>query len=158
MTGHVVIVERLMHADLQDVWDVLTDVEHQADWLHSVSDVVPLTDGDFTVGTRWRDDRIVIGHHGIEDVRVVECRSPLHTATRTVVGKDVVTTTYSLTPGDAGTHVTATLVADTEGRSLLGQLGWNIWGAWSFRKTRKSMEQDLKDIETYVHRKARAAR
>lgn len=156
MTGHVIVSERVIAADPHEVWDIITDVEHAPTVLHSVSEVVPLTPGRFDVGTRWRDDRVVIGHHGTEDVRVVACREPVHTAFRSVLGEDVVTTTFSLTPVAEGTHVTVTLVADTEGRSLLGQLAWNLWGLWSFRQTRRSLEADLDDIARYVERRARS--
>jgi uncharacterized protein YndB with AHSA1/START domain len=149
MTGHVIHIDRHIYATPEQVWDVLTDIAHSAQTIRSVSNVQLLERGEkFEVGTRWREDRTLMGHHGTEELEVVEARRPSHFAVRTTRHKDVVTMTYSLTPLDQGTRLSLTLVDDMASRGVPSALAWTLWGEVSLHSTRRMLRHDLDDVAT----------
>lgn len=147
MSQHVIHLDRQIYASPEQVWSVLTDVSHSADILRSVHNVELLEEVDhFGVGTRWREDRSLMGHKGTEELEVVEAQPPSHFAVRTTRNKDVVLMTYTLTPLDEGTRLSLTLVDDMTGRSPVSQLAWNLWGEVSLHSTRRMLVHDLDDV------------
>jgi uncharacterized protein YndB with AHSA1/START domain len=147
MTGHVIHLDRLIDASPEQVWRVLTDIEHSADILRSVENVqVQDQHSAFDVGTRWRENRALMGHKGSEELEVVEAQEPSHFAVRTTREKDVVTITYTLTPLKTGTRLSLTLVDDMHERGVGGAIAWALWGELSLHSTRRMLEHDLEDI------------
>lgn len=148
MTGHVIHLDRQIYATPDQVWNVLTDIEHAADTIRSIQNVQLLEgNGHFDVGTRWREDRTLMGHRGSEELEVVEVQKPSHFAVRTKRDRDTITMTYTLTPlGQGSTRLSLTLVDDMKARGVGSVLAWTLWGEVSMHSTRRMLTHDLDDI------------
>lgn len=157
MAGHIIYVHTTIPAPPEIVWDVISDVAHADQVFRSVKKSELLTEGEFDVGTCWREERTFFGHHGREERRVTECDAPRRVVVETAVGRDVVRTAYRVTPfgveGDR-TRLAMTTTLDTSGRSGLGKVEWALLGGHSYERTHKMLEHDLEDIEAEVHRRA----
>lgn len=165
MTGHIIHVHETMTAVPEEVWEVITDVERADQVLRSVTDSHLVDAADppgeqpetFGVGTVWREKRTVFGHHGEEELRVVECEPPRRLLVETRLGRDVVRTAYSLTPTGANGEVTRlamTTTVEMSGRTPVGNLAWQFFGGFSYEATRKMLVRDLEDIATEVARRS----
>ena len=58
MAGHIIYTHSTIPAPPEAVWDVITDVAHADHVLRSVSEVEPLSEGEYAVGTSWRERRL----------------------------------------------------------------------------------------------------
>jgi len=147
MAGHVIHLDRHIYATPQQVWNVLTDLEHSADTIRSVRNVQVLDGGEhFGVGTRWREDRTLMGHKGTEELEVLESEEPKHFAVRTTRDRDRIQMTYTLTPMAGSTRLSLTLVDDIAGRNPASVLAWTLWGEVSLHSTRRMLVHDLDDV------------
>ncbi len=156
MAGHIIYVHTTIPAPPEVVWDVVTDVARADQVFHSVKNSELLTDGGFDVGTRWREERILFGHRGPEERRIVECDPPRRAVIETAVGHDLVRTSYRITPFGADgdrTRVSMMTKLDTSGRSALGQLEWALFGGHAHERTRRILEHDLEDVAAEVGRR-----
>lgn len=157
MAGHIIHVHGTISAPPEQVWDVITDIEHADDVLRSVSDCELLSGEGYDVGTTWRERRTLFGHHGPERVHVVEAVPPLRTVVEAEVGDDVIRTAYRLTPagpGRASTRLAMTTVVEMSHRSAASRALWNVFGGFSYERSRKVLERDLEDIEAEACRRA----
>ncbi|WP_182375886.1 SRPBCC family protein [Nocardioides sp. WS12] len=159
MAGHVIHVHGTIPAPPEQVWDVITDVAHANDVLRSVSETELLTEGEYDVGTAWRERRTLFGHHGPEEIQVVESQPPLRTVVEAEVGNDIIRTAYRLTPTgqDRGqTRLAMTTTVEMSHRSPLSRAIWAAFGGFSYERTRKVLEHDLEDIEAEARRRTLA--
>ena len=158
MAGHIIHVHTTIAGTPQQVWDVITDVDRADRILRSVTESRKLSEGEYGVGTFWREKRTVFGHHGTEELHVVECDPPRRTLVSTRLGDDVVRTAYSLTPagGGQGTRLSMTTTVVMDERSLVGNLAWKFFGGFSYESTKRMLEHDLEDIAAEVSRRAAA--
>lgn len=155
MTGHVIHLSTSINATPEAVWDVLTDLPHVADILHSVKSAELLTEGEYDVGTTWREDRSFFGHHGQEELHVTESEPPRRTIHETKLGHDKVRTAYSIARNpDGTTKLLMTATVDMKERSKAEQLIWNTWGNISFETTKKMLAHDLEDIAAEALRRS----
>jgi uncharacterized protein YndB with AHSA1/START domain len=155
MTGTVIHLDRTIYATPDQVWNVLTDIAHSATTIRSVNNVRLLEGSErFGVGTRWREDRTLMGHRGTEELEVVDARRPYHFEIRTRRDVDIVTMTYSLTPLDEGTRLSLTLVDDMAARGRRSALAWTLWGEVSRHSTRRMLVHDLDDVANAAERVA----
>lgn len=159
MAGHIIYVHETIQAPPQQVWEVITDVAGYDRILRSVTDSRLMTEGGFEVGTTWHEKRTVFGHHGSEELHVVECTPPRRALVETRLGHDVVRTAYSLTPSgghDDRTRLAMTTTVEMSGRSPAGNLVWKFFGGFSYDATRRMLQHDLEDIEAEVARRSAA--
>lgn len=156
MAGHIIHVHTTIPAPPEQVWDVITDVAHADRVLRSVSEAELLTDGDYDVGTSWRERRNLFGHHGVEEMQVVESEPPLRTVVEAEVGDDVIRTSYRLTPTPdrQRTRLAMTTTVEMSHRSPLSRAMWAMFGGISYDHSRKVLEHDLEDIEAEACRRA----
>lgn len=155
MTGHVIHLSTSIRATPQDIWDVLTDLPHAADILRSVKSAELLTEGPYDVGTTWRENRTFFGHHGEEELHVVESQPPRRTIHEVKLGHDQVRTAYSIQHNHEGTtKLLLTVTVDMRERTARENLVWNTWGNISFEATKKMLQQDLEDIGAEAERRA----
>lgn len=157
MAGHIIYTHSTIPAPPEAVWDVISDVAHADKVLRSVSEADAAEAGDFAVGTRWRERRNVFGHHGMEDMQVVECEAPLKAVVEAGAGTDTIRTSYRLTPADAdrtSTRLAMTTTIEMQGRSAVSRAMWRMFGNHSFEHTRKVLEHDLEDIEAEAVRRS----
>jgi len=134
------------HAQPQDVWAVMTDIEGSAEVLSGVKAIERLDDGSgFGEGLRWRETRVMLGREAVEEMQVTAV--DLETRSYVVEARSGGThyrSTLSVTPADAGSVITMTFGADPDGpvqKVLAATLGRLFAGA-----TRKALQQDLVDI------------
>ena len=154
MTGHVIHLSTAISASPEAVWDVLTDLPHAADILRSVKTAELLTEGEYAVGTTWREDRTFFGHHGQEELHVTESEPPRRTIHETKVGHDKIRTAYSIQPStEGGTKLLLTVTIDMSERTQRERLSWNTWGNINFEQTKKVLDQDLEDIGREAERR-----
>lgn len=148
MTGHVIHLNTEINASPETVWEVLTDLPHAADILRSVKSARLVTEGEYDVGTTWREERTFFGHHGEEELHVTECVPPRRTMHETTLAHDKVRTAYVLQPhpADGTTKLLLTATLDVTGRTPLEKIQWNALGGHSYNATRKMLMQDLEDI------------
>jgi hypothetical protein len=157
MAGHIIYTHSTIPAPPEAVWDVITDVAHADTVLRSVSAAEAAEPGQFDVGTTWRERRNVFGHHGMEDMRVVECEAPLKAVVEADAGTDTIRTSYRLTPADAerrSTRLAMTTTIEMKQRSAVSRALWRMFGTHSFEHTRKVLEHDLEDIEAEAVRRS----
>lgn len=157
MAGHIIYVHDTVPARPDAVWEVLTDVAHADRVLRGVKASALITDGPYDVGTRWREKRTVFGHHGEEELEVVEAEPPSRTVVETRLGNDVVRTAYRLTasgPQRDHTRLAMTTTLVDADRSPLGRLAWEMFGGLSYGHTRRMFEHDIEDIAAEVRKRA----
>jgi hypothetical protein len=154
VTGHVIHLSTAINASPEAVWDVLTDLPHAADILRSVKTAELLTEGEYAVGTTWREDRTFFGHKETEELHVTESEPPRRTIHETKVGHDKIRTAYSIQPStEGGTKLLLTVTIDMSERTQRERLTWNTWGNISFEQTKKVLEHDLEDIGREAERR-----
>jgi carbon monoxide dehydrogenase subunit G len=155
VTGHVIHLNTTIDASPEAIWDVVTDVAQMAQILRSVKSAELLTEGEYAVGTTWREERTFFGHHGTEELHVTECDAPRRTLVETTLGRDKIRTAYSIQPHrDRLTRLLVTAAVDMHERSQASRLIWNTWGNVSFEATKKMLQQDLEDIQKEVERRS----
>lgn len=158
MAGHVIYVHATIPAPPEAVWDVITDIARAHEILRSVRRREPLTGPGYDVGTHWREERTLFGHHGEGERRVVECEPPRRTVVETHVGHDLIRTSYRIAPfgfeGDRS-RLAMTTRLDTSGRSVLGNVAWELFGGLTQGHTRRILEHDLEDVAAEALRRAR---
>jgi uncharacterized protein YndB with AHSA1/START domain len=157
MASHIIYLNATIPAPPQVVWDVLTDVDHADEVFRSVTGSELLTEGPYDVGTVWHEKRTMFGHHGEEELHVVECEPPRRAVIDTRLGHDMVRTSYRLTPtgssgGSTRLAMTTTMIA-TE-RTTAEKLAWSFFGGLSYSNTRRMLRHDLEDLEAEVKRRA----
>lgn len=159
MAGHIIYVHRTIGATPQQVWEVITDVAAFDRIFRSVSDSRLISEGQFGVGTTWEEKRTLFGHHGSEELHVVECEAPLSLAVETRLKHDVVRTSYRLTQfgTDNQTRLAMTTSVHMEDRTPVEKLAWKFFGGFSFEHTHKMLEHDLEDVAEEVRRRVGVA-
>jgi uncharacterized protein YndB with AHSA1/START domain len=157
MAGHVIYVHDTIPAPPEQVWEVITDVGSYDRILRSVTGSRLMTEDGFEVGTAWHERRTIFGHHGDEELHVVECHPPRRALVETRLGNDTVRTAYSLTPAgghDDQTKISMTTTVEMKDRSPVGNLAWKFFGGFSYDSTKRMLQHDLEDIEKEVARRS----
>ncbi|MEV5002969.1 SRPBCC family protein [Nocardioides sp. LML1-1-1.1] len=156
MAGHIIHVHGTIPAPPEQVWDVITDIAHADTVLRSVTECELLTEGEYAVGTAWRERRSLFGHHGTEDLHVVEADAPRRAVVEAEVGDDVIRTAYRLTPDPEGrrTRLAMTTTVEMSHRSAMSRAMWAVFGGFSYDHSRRVLEHDLADIEAEACRRA----
>ena len=106
-------VEVVIKRDVEDVWNVVTDVRRDPEWIKAMSDMrVP--DGEFGPGFRYGAKYKVGGKiHDIEMV-VLDCQKPDHLTIKGS-GPFAFENRFRFTPVDGGTRLTHQLDAGSDG-------------------------------------------
>ncbi|WP_188113504.1 SRPBCC family protein [Nocardioides humilatus] len=156
MASHVIILNATIPAPPSVVWDVITDVGRADQIFRSVSGSEKLTEGDYGVGTVWHEKRTLFGHHGEEELHVVECESERRSVVDTKLGHDTIRTAYRLTPQGASggqTRFAMTTTMIESDRTPAEKLSWKFFGGFSYDRTKRMLEHDLQDLEAEVKRR-----
>jgi len=146
MSGHQVQIEREVAASPEEVWRVLTDLDHAAETLSGVSRVELLTDGPYTVGTRWRETRKMFGKEATEEMRVTAVEAPARTTVEADSAGVNYVTVFTLTPAGDGTRLAMAFTARQPDPSRVQKLTWAVFGKLGIKATSKMMARDLEDI------------
>ncbi|MFK4690307.1 SRPBCC family protein [Streptomyces pristinaespiralis] len=154
MATSSVVVERLILAPPGPVWQALTDIRGWERTLSGVERIEVLTEGDFGVGTRWRETRRMLGKEATEEMRVTACEPP----ERYVVEADSQGTHYVsefslLIAGPEATTVRLTFRAEPSG-GFTGLLA-KVFGKLGARAVRRAIARDLDDVAAAVEHRGR---
>lgn len=140
-----VSASRTIAAPLDRVWSVFTDLASSEEHLGAVERVEMLTDGEFGVGTTWRETRKMFGRTETEEMQVTAL---VHRSSYTV-GATSQGTTYSsrfdfTEHGPSSTEVRFTFTGETQGgvRKAIGAVVWPLFRG----KVAKELRRDLDDL------------
>jgi carbon monoxide dehydrogenase subunit G len=122
LTQHIAgAADRVFHA--------LTDLDSAADWMPGFVRIEKLSQGEFGVGSQWRETRKFFGKEATEQFEVTRCESPTQLSVRVDGSKGSSRRgeylfDYRLQPKGAGTDVTLHAAIRGLGRfgTLVGRL------------------------------------
>lgn len=137
---------------LADVFARFTDIENGPAHVSGIKDIQLLTPGGFSLGTRWRETREVLGRRDEAEMEVTAFeRNRSYTITHHKAGVRV-DTTFTFEPLPAGTRVSIEFGINSQGLppGLLSPLEWAISG-----KVRDVLTNDLADLKTSVEKLAK---
>ncbi len=147
-----ITVTRSTVAPPSAVWAVLTDLDAAADVLRGVTAVERLDDGEYRVGTRWRETRVMFGKSATEELQVTESVPEQRTVVTAESGRAHYRTVFELTPTSTGTDLAMEFSGDSGPLGAAAQLLMTLTGPLVKRATAKSMRQDLEDIAAAAER------
>ncbi len=146
MPEQTLVVSRLIHAPVEQVWDVLTDLSSLASRLSGIESVHIMTSGPYAVGTRWRETRTFFGRAATEEMWVRR-NDPLRSTVIEAANRGTYyRTTWELTAGE-GTELTMIFTATSPDSGMAATLA-RLLGPIGMRATRKAIEHDFDDIES----------
>ncbi len=146
MVGHTITIDRLIAADAARIWEVITDLDHAAELIRTITAVERVAGEGWEVGTRWRETRRLWGKAETEEMWVDAVDEPVETTIRSRSRGTDYTTVFRLEPQEGGTLVTLVFSAETERPGPAQRLGWLLFGKAGMRATQKALEDDLEDI------------
>jgi len=139
-----VTVSEQIAAPVEKVFAVFTDIERASEHVSGIKDVKMLTPGSFSLGTRWRETREVLGHPDTAEMEVTSFeKDRTYTITHHKLGARI-DTMFSFEPSNGGTKVTIEFDLESPGMppGMLAPVGWAIAG-----KVRDVLAHDLADLK-----------
>lgn len=140
-------LEQHVAAPPMAVWRVLTDLDAAAQHLTGVTGIerLPGPDG-YTVGTRWRETRKMIGTEASEEMEVVAVEDGLSTEISSEAQGVRYRTRFELHEVPHGTLLTMTFSGERESATAWSRLVERVTSRLGERISRRAMAQDLADI------------
>ncbi|WP_240436799.1 SRPBCC family protein [Streptomyces sporangiiformans] len=140
-----VVVERRIAAPAGPVWEVLTDLDGMPSVLSGVDRVEVLTEGPFTVGTRWRETRRMFGKRATEEMRVTACEPPSRYVVEAHAQGTRYVSEFALSEeGPGSTTVRMTFTATSSG-GVTGLLA-RLLGGIGAKAVARTITKDLADV------------
>lgn len=148
MAEHRVTVQRRVEAAPEQVWEVVTDLDHAARHLTQVTELHRLTDGQYAVGTGWRETRRMMGRTETQEMWVVENDPGRRTVTEAVDGGTRYRTEITLEPLDDGaaTQLSVRFSGTATDPSRLARLAMRVLGPLGLRLTERTLGTEMDDI------------
>jgi uncharacterized protein YndB with AHSA1/START domain len=145
-------VSREMAAPVERVFQLFTDIEHGAEHVSGIKGIEMLTPGGFSLGTRWREKREVLGRLDDAEMEVTAFElNRSYTVTHHKAGVRI-DTRFTFDPAPGGTTTVGIEFAlSHQGLppGLLSPLEWAIAG-----KVRDVLSHDLSDLKQSVEKVA----
>lgn len=146
-------LERSIDAPTDAVWRVLTDLEGTAAVLSGVTRVERLAGAGYSIGTRWRETRTMLGREATEEMEVVGIEPGRSTTIAAESHGMRYRTEFTLEPtGGAGTLLRMRFSGAYESPSWIQRAAAKLTARLGMAATRKAMEQDLADIAAAAER------
>ena len=139
-----VTVATTVAAPVERVFEVFTDLEHNAGRVSNIKEIEVLTTGGFGLGTRWLETREVLTQIDSAEMEVTAFeRHRTYTITHHKAGSRI-DTVFTFEPFEGSTRVRIEFSLDSHGLppGLLAPLGWAIAG-----KVRDVLTHDLADLK-----------
>jgi len=139
-------------APVEQVFQMFTDIEHGAEHVSGITKIEMLTTGRFSLGTRWRETREVLGRLDDAEMEVTAFElNRRYTITHYKAGVRV-DAEFTFAPVDGGTMVSIEFGLSHYGLppGLLSPLEWAIAG-----KVRDVLARDLSDLKEGIEKVAR---
>ncbi len=146
-------VSKEIGAPVDVVFRRFTDIEGGPAHVSGIKDIQVLTPGGFSLGTRWRETRDVLGRRGDAEMEVTSFeKNRMYTITHHKASVRI-DTTFTFDPIPTGTRVTIAFGLNNQGLppGLLAPLEWAIAG-----RVRDVLSNDLADLKASVERVATA--
>lgn len=141
-----VTVRQPCAAPAEVVWTLATDLAALPETMSGIAAVEVLTQGEFGVGTRWRETRRMYGKDATEEMTITAVEPERsYTAEATSRGMHYVTT-FQFLPTEHGTDVVMTFGGEalgTAAKVMSRATGWAMTGS-----VRKLVQKDLADLAT----------
>jgi uncharacterized protein YndB with AHSA1/START domain len=142
-------VNRHIAAEPERVWAAIADVANSAHVLSAIESVqIMAGSSPVEVGTTWRETRTVFGRSATEEMRVTAVDPGRSYTVRAHSSGTDYESTLTIDQAPDGTVLTMTFGARATtpaSRLMSAMLGWVVRGS-----TRKSLEQDLADVASFV--------
>ncbi len=144
-------------APAQLVFEAMTDPGHYGQWMQGLIKIEQLTDGDFGLGTEFKETRKFYGREAVEHFEVVDFQAPERLGLRvdgtkgdSKKGEYRFEYTFSPTAGGSGTLLKMEGQIDMPGRlaRLMGKLFMGTF--------KKACLKDLEAMKTYLEGKKAA--
>jgi carbon monoxide dehydrogenase subunit G len=147
-------LERSIAASTDAVWRVLTDLEGSAAVLSGVTHVERLAGAGYSIGTRWRETRTMLGREATEEMEVVGIVPGRSTTIAAESHGMRYRTEFTLEPtGDGvGTLLRMRFSGKYESPSWIQRAAARLTARLGMAATRKAMAQDLADIAVAAER------
>ena len=139
-----VMVATTVAAPVERVFEVFTDLEHNAGRVSNIKEIEILTTGGFELGARWLETREVLSQIDSAEMEVTAFeRNRTYTITHHKAGTRI-NTVFTFEPVDGGTRARIEFNLDSHGLppGMLAPLGWAIAGA-----VRDVISHDLADLK-----------
>lgn len=143
-----VTVRRRVEAVPEDVWAVVTDLDHAVEHLSQVNGLRRLTDGPYAIGTGWRETRRMMGRSETQELWVVENDPGRRTVTEATHGGARYRTEITLDPVDGGAATQLSVRFSGRGPepSGLGRVALKVLGPLALRMTERTLRIELDDL------------
>ena len=147
-----VTVASQIAAPVDRVFTVFTDLEHDAGRVSNIKKIELLTQGDFHLGTRWRETREVLGQVDSAEMEVTAFeRNRTYTITHHKAGARI-DAVFTFEPSGEGTKGSIEFDLEPHGLppGLSAPLGWAIAGT-----VRDVLSRDLTDLKQAAEQQSR---
>ena len=144
-----VVVSDEIAAPVDRVFQAFTDLEHDAGKVSGIKDIEILTTHGFSLGTRWRETRQVLGRLDEAEMEVTAFeRNGSYTITHHKAGVRI-DTVFTFAPVAGGTRVSIDFGLSPQGLppGLLSPLEWAMKG-----RVREVLSHDLADLKNSVEK------
>lgn len=152
MSDITVTLERSIAAPPETVWRVLTDLEAAPEILSGVSRVERLAGVGYTIGTRWRETRTMMGRDETEEMEVVGIDEGRSTMIAAEARGMAYRTEFTLEPAPEGTLLRMRFGGSLQSPSWAQRVAAKLTARLGMAVTRKMMQQDLDDIAAAAER------
>ena len=139
-------------APVDQVFQIFTDIEHGAAHVSSIKQIERLTQGRFSLGTRWRETRQLLGRIDDAEMEVTALElNRTYTITHHKAGVRI-DAEFTFEPTAGGTRVSVEFGMGHDGLppGLLTPLEWAIAGT-----VRGVLTDDLNDLKDSIEKVAR---
>lgn len=148
-------VSKVVQAPQRQVWEALTDLDALDHMLGQVSKVEVLTDGEFRVGTTWRETRTMFGRPTTETVKVTAVHEPVaYSVCAENSGVRYRSTCELVARSPEATQVTMRFsVRPLPTASRWQRLLFAALGPVGAKAAKKQMQADLDDVAEHLERR-----
>lgn len=143
---HTTSLTQHIHASLEKVWSVISDIPGSPATLSGVDSVQMLSDGPYAEGTRWKETRTMMGRSETVEMWVAQADPPRSTTVKALQGGADYTSRFSLAERDGGTDLTLTFGADVVKPTVVSKITMALFGKIGMSMTRKALSKDLAEI------------
>ncbi len=138
-----------INASAQEVWRVITDIEHSPNTINGIEKIEILQQPtDSLIGLKWRETRTMFGKEATEVMWITDAMENKYYQTRAESHGSVYISKLMITQANAG--IVLSMVFDGQAQSFGARLMYGVMGFMLKNATKKALMQDLQDIKRAV--------
>jgi len=145
-----VTTSRVIHAPVERVWEVFSDIAHGAEHMTAITSLEVLTDQPFGPGYRWRETRRVFGRDATEEMWVSAAQAPHFYEVAAESHGSKYLSRFDFRGHPQGTEVVHTFTGEPTGlvtKVIGAATGWLLKGTLV-----KQLQDDLADLAAVCER------